>query len=79
MAGITLLQAQAQLDAWLAASIAVTSNQRYEIESGGGRRMLQRADAGEICQQIMFWESRVKALTPPNAGGRRRTRYLVPE
>ncbi|MFB6460464.1 DUF6148 family protein [Bradyrhizobium tunisiense] len=79
MAGITLEQAQAQLDIWLAASLAVAGSQSYEIETGNGRRKLQRADAAEIRQQIAFWQQKVSALTPPAAGGRRRTRYIVPE
>lgn len=79
MAGITLEQAQAQLDAWLAASIAVASNQEYEIHTGTGRRRLVRADAGKIRQQIDYWQNRVSSMTPASAGGRRRTRYVVPE
>lgn len=79
MAGITLEQAKAQLDTWLAASTAVATNQEYEIETGNGRRKLRRADAGEIRQQIAFWDGWVKRLTPASAGGRRRTRYVVPE
>ena len=79
MAGITLAQAQAQLDTWLAASTAVASGQMYEIETGNGRRKLQRADAMEIRQQVSFWDQKVKALTPAASGGRRRTRYVVPE
>ncbi|WP_025036129.1 DUF6148 family protein [Bradyrhizobium sp. DOA9] len=79
MAGITLEQAQAQLTLWLAASAAVARSQSYEIETGNGRRKLQRADAAEIRQQIQFWQGQVNALTPVSAGGRRRTRYVVPE
>lgn len=79
MAGITLAQAQAQLDAWLAASTAVASSQSYEIDTGNGSRKLTRADAMEIRQQIIFWEQRVKSLTAIGSGGRRRIRYVVPE
>jgi hypothetical protein len=79
MAGITLAQAQAQLAAWLAASAAVAQSQMYEIETGNGRRKLQRADAAEIRQQITFWQNKVNLLTGATAGGRRRTRYVVPE
>ena len=44
MAGITLTQAQAQLDAYLAAETAVLTGQKYEIAG----RVLERADlAGE--------------------------------
>ncbi len=79
MAGITLQQAQAQLDIWLAANTAVASGQEYEIDTGSGRRRLRRADAAEIRQQLDYWDARVRALTPSAAGGRRRTRYIVPE
>jgi len=78
VAGITLAQAQAQLEIWLAANQAVATSQSYEIETGNGRRKLERADAAEIRQQIEFWDARVKALTPAASGGRRRTRYVVP-
>lgn len=79
MAGITLEQAQAQLDAWMAASLAVTRNQEYRIETGNGARSLKRADAAEIRQQITFWQAKVNSLTPAAASGRRRTRYVIPD
>lgn len=79
MAGITLAQAQAQLEIWLAASQAVSQSQSYRIESNNTSRYLSRADAAEVREQIKFWDGKVKELTPPTAGGRRRTRYVVPE
>lgn len=79
MAGITLAQAQAKLDLWLAADIAVAGGQQYEIETGNGRRRLWRADALEIRENIKFWDEKVKELTPAGGGGRRRIRYVVPE
>jgi hypothetical protein len=72
MAGYTLAQAQAQLDAWMAASLAVAGSQRYSI----GDRELTRADAGLIQQNIKFWRDEVNRLTA-SASGRRRTRYVV--
>lgn len=74
MAGLTLAQAQAQLDTWIAASTAVASGQSYSIAG----RSLSRVDAGEIQRQIVFWDSKVKEMTA-SAAGVRRTRYLVPE
>lgn len=59
MAGITLVQAQAQLDAWLAASLAVSQKQSYAI----GDRQLTLADVQHITAQISFWESRVNRLS----------------
>lgn len=75
MAGITLAQAQAQLDAWLAASTNVATSQSYTIDTGNGSRTLTRADAAEIRSQIKFWDGQVKRLSST----RGRTRYLVPE
>lgn len=79
MAGITLTQAETQLAAWIAASSAVATGQEYEIDTGNGRRRLKRADAAEIRQQIIFWDAKVKELTPVGSGGRQRIRYMVPE
>jgi hypothetical protein len=79
MAGLTLEQAQAQLATWLAASTAVASSQSYRIEANNTSRYLTRADAAEIRAQVTFWDGKVKELTPIGAGGRRRTRYIVPE
>lgn len=79
MAGITLAQAQAQLDAWMAASLAVAQGQAYEIDTGNGRRSLTRVNAEHIDRMIVFWQAKVDALTSAAAGGRRRVRYVVPE
>ena len=59
MAGITLAQAQARLDAYLAAELAVLGGQEYEI---AGRR-LRRADLREIRAGIAQWDQRVKDLS----------------
>lgn len=72
MAGITLAQAQAQLNAWLAASAAVATSQSYEIAG----RKLTRANAAEIRQSIDYWNSQVSVLTS-RANGRGRTRTVV--
>lgn len=76
MAGITLAQAQAQLDAWLTASLAVATGQSYEIDTGTGRRKLTRADAAEVREMVKHWQSMVQQLTPSTF---RRTRFVVPE
>lgn len=73
MAAITLAQAQAQLDAWLAASLAVASAQSYEI---AGRR-LTRANAAEISRNIEHWSAQVSILTA-SGNGRSRCRTVVP-
>lgn len=72
MAGITLIQAQAQLDAYLAAETAVLSGQKYEIAG----RMMQRAQLSEIQQGITLWNSRVVMLTGQQRG-RSRSRTVV--
>jgi hypothetical protein len=73
MAGITLAQAQEQLDRYLAAETAVLSNQSYEI---AGRR-LTRANLVEIQQGIDAWNRRVINLSN-SAAGRSRARTIVP-
>lgn len=71
MAGITLAQAQAQLDAYLAAETAILGGQEYEI---GGRR-LKRADLQAIQAGISLWNQRVQDLTVRASG---RSRAVVP-
>lgn len=72
MPAITLAQAQAQLDAWLAASLAVSQGQAYEI---AGRR-LSRANAAEVLQMVTHWERQVDRLNVA-AVGRGRARTIV--
>ncbi len=67
MAGITLAQAQARLDAWLEADAAVARNQAYSINN----RSMTRADAAEIRNNIDYWQSKVNELTSSSGGGRR--------
>lgn len=76
MAGITLQQARAQLDAWMAASAATATGQEYAI----GTRKLRRADAAEIRQQIIFWQGQVAKLSAAPRSGPRgmRVSYGVP-
>jgi hypothetical protein len=72
MAGITLLQAQTQLDAHLAALSAALSSQRYKIND----RELQRAPLEQIQAGIEFWNRQVMQLTS-RANGRSRARTVV--
>lgn len=71
MAGITLPQAQAKLDAYMAAETAVLGGQEYEI---AGRR-LKRADLTSIRQGIDYWQGKVDDLTAKSSG---RGRSIVP-
>ena len=72
MAGITLEQAQAQLDTYLAAEVAVLKNQSYEIAG----RKLTRADLYAIQAGVTAWDKRVKELDG-RSRGRRRNRTIV--
>lgn len=71
MSAFTLIQAQAQLDAWLAADSAVAKGQSYEIV---GRRLV-RANAAEITAKIEFWATKVTELSS-RAAGRSRSRTI---
>jgi hypothetical protein len=70
MAGISLSLAQTQLDAYLAAEIAILSGQEYVI----GTRRLKRADLAAVQAGITLWNQRVQDLT----ARQRRGRYVVP-
>ncbi len=72
MAGITLAQAQAKLDAWMVADDAVAGGQSYSI----GGRSLTRANAAEIRNNIDYWERRVMRLSQGSGGIR--CRYGAP-
>lgn len=71
MAGISLAQAQARLDAWVEADAAVSRNQSYSINN----RTMTRTDAAEIRTNIDYWQGKVNELTA-SAGGGRRVRYI---
>lgn len=72
MAGITLAQAQTQLNAYLAAETAVLSGQKYEIAG----RMLMRANLAEIQMGVTLWNTRVTDLNR-SSSGRSRARTVV--
>lgn len=55
---LTLTQAQAALDAWIAANLAVAKGQSYTMNG----RSLTLANAKEIREQIQYWERRVAAF-----------------
>lgn len=65
MAGITLAQAEAQLAAWIAADTAVAGGQAYSIAG----RSLTRANAGEIRENITYWNTWVQKLSSGGSGG----------
>jgi hypothetical protein len=69
---LDLATAQAHLDAWLAADLAVSKGQSYAI----GTRSLTRANAAEIRTQIEYWKAHVNALTPGGRAGGIRVRGI---
>lgn len=71
MAGITLAQAQARLDEYLAAEQAILSGQSYRI----GERQLTRANLADIQLGIKTWDTRVGELAAKTSG---RSRAIVP-
>lgn len=71
MAGITLAQAQARLDQYLAAEEAILAGQSYKI----GERQLNRANLAEVQAGIKIWDQRV---TEKAAGASGRSRAIVP-
>ena len=73
MAGINLVTAQAQLDAYVAAELAILEGQEYVK----GDRRLKRADLAEVRAGITLWDRRVKELTA-SAAGRGRSITLRP-
>lgn len=60
MSGITLVQAQANLDKWVATDLGVADRQSYKV----GDRWFTAVDAGEIRRNIQFWAAKVQELDP---------------
>ena len=73
MAGITLTEAQEQLNRWMAASTAVAARQSYTIDG----RTMTFANAREIRETIDYWEAKVATLSA-KADGRRRVAVMRP-
>lgn len=73
MAGITLEQAEAKLNEYLAAETAALQNQSYSIAG----RSLTRANLKEIQDGITYWNQKVQELDR-NSSGRGRTVVMRP-
>lgn len=71
--GLTLAQAQAKLDEYLAAETAILAGQEYVIDN----RRLKRADLASIQMGIKAWDGRCKELGLREEG-RSRKRIGVP-
>lgn len=74
MPGLTLVQAEAHLAAWLAADTAVASGQSYTI----GSRSLTRANASEIRENIDYWQTKVNQLSNGGRSSGIRLRGITP-
>lgn len=72
MAGITLAQAEARLNEYLNAEVAILAKQSYKIAD----RELRYADLAEIRAGIEVWDKRAKELSV-SASGRTRSRTIV--
>lgn len=59
---IDLQTAQTHLNSWLAADLAISQGQEYEIDTGGTRRKLKRVDAATIKKNIDYWRGLVSKL-----------------
>jgi hypothetical protein len=70
MAGLTLLQAEERLAGWLAADAELQSGQTFRYND----RLLTRADALEVRQNIDYWQRKCQELSVAESGrGRSRT------
>ncbi len=73
MAGITLEQAQAKLDAYLAAEAKILLGQSVMIDG----ESLTRANLDLVQRGVVLWDQRVKSLSS-GASGRGRMRTIAP-
>lgn len=70
MAGLTLAKAEAKLAEWLAIDSDLSLGQTVRF----GERLLTRADAAEVRENIKHWDSMCKSLEATETGqGRSRT------
>lgn len=72
VAGIDLATAQKMLNAWKDAELAVAvAGQSYQLDIGGNKRVMTRANLAEIQAQIKYWRRQVADLS-----GKRRIGYV---
>jgi hypothetical protein len=74
MAGLTLAQAEAKLEQWLAADEGVQGGQSVRYND----RVLTRADAIEIRNNIDYWNKKCQELEAKETGGGR-SRTVAPD
>jgi len=69
MSGITLTQAQSNLDALQTAYNAlIGGTSSYSITTTSGSRSLSRRDLAEVREEITHWDNQVKKLTRGGIG-----------
>lgn len=72
---MTLIEAQAHLDAWRAADLALAKGQSYTMspsgcgQAGGGSYQLTRADGATVRERIGYWEGVVRQLSGTSGVG----------
>ena len=70
MAGLTLAQAESRLAGWLSADNELQTAQTVKFND----RLLTRADAAEVRNNIDYWQKKCQELEASTAGrGRSRT------
>ena len=72
---MTQATAQAHLDAWIAADLAVASGQAYSI----GGRSLTRASAEEIRSQMTYWRRTIERFAAVAAGNTGNASVVYPK
>ena len=60
--------AQTHLDAWLAANLALATNETYTISTPSGSRSLTRADQPAVRSEVNYWQRTLQTLRAEAAG-----------
>ena len=63
MAGITLTQAQAELDHWRGIYVKLSDVAAHSVQGGGGARQITKITPDECLRQIEHWERKVIELS----------------
>lgn len=70
--GLTLADAQEQLQLWLNASKALANHKQATI----GQRTITHADASEVTKMIGYWNRTCQQLSQPRRKRHRQIRFL---
>ena len=74
---LTLAQAQANLDAAIAALQKAQTNQSYSVSSTSGGRAASRAQHSSLLQEVKYWRAEVAKLERAQSLGSN-TKRVVP-